>query len=201
MRTIQVEVTGISPLLMHRFGEDARNQVESKTSTALPDSDSARAAEAAAYRLPSGNLFLPAENLAAAMRRGASFHKIGRRSAVAAIRGGVFIRPPRIDMGTDRYEIDARSVVIRATKGRIMRCRPRLDQWKLAFEIEMMASSQPRLDQWKLAFEIDWDDAIIPNAELVRSVLADVGARVGIGDFRPERGGPFGRFVVTRWDH
>lgn len=180
MRSIEVEITGISPLLMHRFGEDARNQMESKTSTALPDSDKARAAEAACYRLESGNLFLPAENMAAALRRGAAFHKIGRRSAVAAFSGGVFVRPMRIDFGTGKYEIDARSVVIRATKGRIIRYRP-------------------RLDQWNLAFKIDWDDAIIPNADLVRAVLGDVGARVGIGDFRPEKGGPFGRFMISSW--
>jgi hypothetical protein len=171
---------GISPLLMHRFGEDARNQIEGKTSTALPDSDSARAAEAACYRLPTGNLYFPAENMAAALRRGAALHKIGRRSAVAAFSGGVFIRPMRIDFRTDKYEVDSRSAVIRATRGRVMRYRP-------------------RLDNWKLKFEIDWDDAIIPNAELVRAVLGDVGARVGIGDFRPERGGPFGRFLISSW--
>jgi len=29
----------------------------------------------------------------------------------------------------------------------------------------------------------------------------DTGQRVGLLDFRPEKKGPFGRFVVTRWDN
>jgi hypothetical protein len=37
------------------------------------------------------------------------------------------------------------------------------------------------------------------SAELVRNLIDDAGSKVGIGDFRPERKGPFGRFKVTSW--
>jgi hypothetical protein len=33
----------------------------------------------------------------------------------------------------------------------------------------------------------------------VRRIIDDAGSRVGLLDFRPERKGPFGRFVVTSW--
>lgn len=31
-------------------------------------------------------------------------------------------------------------------------------------------------------------------------IVDDCGTRVGLLDFRPERKGPFGRFVVTKWE-
>lgn len=34
---------------------------------------------------------------------------------------------------------------------------------------------------------------------LVRSIVDDAGKKIGLGDFRPARKGPFGRFVVKEW--
>jgi len=69
--------------------------------------------------------------------------------------------------------------VIAATKGRIVRHRPRLDQWQLKFEIE-------------------YDPTLLKETQ-VRKIVDDAGCRVGLLDFRPERKGPFGRFTVTNW--
>jgi hypothetical protein len=185
MRTINVEVAALSAILLHRFSEEDRAAVEARSSHATARPSPEDAAERAAYRMPMpngqrGNLCLPAENLLASIRRAASFHKIGRRSATAAFCAGVFVSPDRLDFGTTEYEIDSRPVVIKATQGRVMRHRPKLTNWKLKFRLE-------------------YDDRLIPNAELVRSVVDDAGARVGIGDYRPERRGSFGRFMVTSW--
>ena len=34
----------------------------------------------------------------------------------------------------------------------------------------------------------------------MRAVGADAGKKRGLGDYRPARKGPFGRFVVTKWE-
>lgn len=77
------------------------------------------------------------------------------------------------------FEIDSRPVVIPATKGRIMRHRPRLNAWGSEFFLEV-------------------DESLV-DLTLVHECLSEGGARLGIGDFRPEKGGPFGRFQITSW--
>jgi hypothetical protein len=69
---------------------------------------------------------------------------------------------------------DARSVVVQ--RSRIMRCRPIFNGWSAAFEVV-------------------FDPAVIDRADIVR-ISETCGALVGIGDYRPENGGDFGRFSV-----
>ena len=185
MKTVKVEITGVSPILMHRFSDEDRAQIQAGSSHATARPSPEEAAERAAYRLPPngslGNLYIPAENLLASLRRAAAYHKIGRRSATTAICAGVFISPAALDFGTSDFETDARSVVIPSTKGRVMRFRPRLSSWKLKFIVE-------------------FDEKIIPNEQLVRAIVDDAGSKVGVGDFRPEKRGSFGRFMVSLWE-
>ena len=35
--------------------------------------------------------------------------------------------------------------------------------------------------------------------KLMREILDAAGKRIGLGDFRPARKGPFGKFTVTHW--
>jgi hypothetical protein len=77
------------------------------------------------------------------------------------------------------FEVDARPVTIPATKGRIMRYRPRWDAWKMRFGLE-----------------IDEDMLALDDAQML---LTEGGSSYGIGDFRPEKSGPFGRFVIESW--
>jgi len=74
-------------------------------------------------------------------------------------------------------EVDSRPVVVQ--RARIMRHRARLEDWTLNFDLEI-------------------DETIIPVDQLAE-VIADSGRRAGLGDFRPPKGGPFGRFIVTKW--
>jgi hypothetical protein len=45
---------------------------------------------------------------------------------------------------------------------------------------------------------MDYDDVLLKESEL-RRVVDDAGSRVGLLEFRPEKKGPFGRFIVTEW--
>ncbi len=58
---------------------------------------------------------------------------------------------------------------------------------------------RPRFDDWRLVFTLLIDQEAISVAE-AHSVLNLAGQRIGLGDYRPERGGPFGRFAVTSWE-
>ena len=58
--------------------------------------------------------------------------------------------------------------------------------------------SRPVFKKWQLEFELEIDEMEVPN-DVVKEILEYSGKRVGIGDFRPEKGGSFGRFEVSKW--
>jgi hypothetical protein len=138
-------------------------------------------AEIAAYRHPeTEELYVPGEALARALINGASYVKgKGRASMIKPTAACVRIDPLYLLLGTDEYGIDSRPVRNPSTKGTVVRHRPRLDKWKISFDLE-------------------YDRTLISAAQM-REIIDNTGSRVGLLDFRPERKGPFGRFVVTEW--
>jgi hypothetical protein len=38
------------------------------------------------------------------------------------------------------------------------------------------------------------------SEKIVRQLVDDAGQRIGLGDYRPARKGPFGRFKVVHWE-
>lgn len=170
---VRVEITGISPLLMHSFPMVPIEAIEKKS----PQEQ----AELSAYRVPgTPELYIPAMALQRAFVSAASYSKGKNRASLQKpVAACVLVSPEYVLLGTDKYNIDSRPVVVPATRGRVMRHRPRLDQWSCTFQIEF--------------------DPTLLTADQMRRVVDDCGSRVGLLDFRPERKGPFGRFSVTLW--
>jgi hypothetical protein len=173
-RKIQCEITGTSPLLMHRFPMEEIQALEKKPKE--------ERAEIAAYRDPdTEELYIPGVAFQRCLISAAVYSKgKGRASLQKPVAACVLILPERASLGVKQYSIDSRPVVISATKGRIVRHRPRLDKWSTTSTIE-------------------YDDELLTEQQL-RQVVNDAGSRVGLLDFRPEKKGPFGRFMVTRWE-
>lgn len=171
---IECTLKGTSPLLMHQFPMQPIEGMDKM----LPE----KQAEYAAYRVPGTNeLYVPGIAVQRALVKAAAFSKgKGRATLQKPVAACVLVTPERIGLGVTEYAIDARPVVIAATRGRIVRYRPRLDQWEITFIIE-------------------YDDVLLKESE-IRRVVDDMGSRVGLLDFRPERNGPFGRSVVVKWD-
>ena len=167
-----VSISGISSLLMHRFPLEPIEAIEKKT----PEEQ----AEIAAYRDSDGQLYIPGMALQRAMVSGGTYVKgKGRASLQKPVAACVFVTPEYLVTSPQEYVIDSRAVVVPATKGRIVRHRPRLDEWSVQFQLE-------------------YDDAQITAIQL-REILDKTGSNVGLLDFRPERKGPHGRFQVNSW--
>jgi len=190
MRTIHVEITGINPLLIHRFGEDAQ---AGKTSRKAKQGqvDTRAVALKAANVGPDGVHYISAFAIVNAIGAAGASHKMtGTRksvrfiipSAVRVAALGVDCTIPILLKGKPAmtFEVDSRPVSIPATKGRIMRHRPRYEGWTMRFDLEIQ------------------DDLV--DVALVHQLLAEAGLQIGIGDFRPEKRGPFGSFRVTAWE-
>jgi len=169
---IEVVIAGRTPLLMHAFPMVTIEAEQNRTPQEQADLH--------VYRDPDARLFVPAINIQRALIAGAVYSKgKGRASLQKNAAACVLISPERLLLGTDKYEIDSRPVVIPATKGRIVRHRARFDDWRLTFEVE-------------------YDDVLL-NADQLRRIVDDTGSRVGLLDFRPEKKGMFGRFMIVEW--
>ena len=174
IQTVTCGIKGISALLMHAYPLLAIEGIDKK-----PPQEQA---ELGTYRDPdTKELYVPGIAFQRGLVAAATFSKgKGRASLQKQVAACVMVQPERASLGTNQFTLDSRAVVIPATKGRVIRHRARLDTWACEFQIE-------------------YDDVLLKEAEL-RRVVDDLGLRVGILDFRPERKGPFGRFIVTKWE-
>lgn len=183
---INVTIEGTSPLLMNRFTEEAEMAVSktAKKVTKATKGTPREQAEPKAYKDQDGMLYVPGTNIFACIIEGGKFIKIGKAKATnsksSLIPAAMILEDQICSLHTKDFEVDSRSVVIPATGGRIMAHRPRLDEWRLSFSIDLF-------------------DPDILSPDDVRQIIDDAGKKVGLGDFRPARKGPFGRFCVVSW--
>jgi len=173
MKTVEVTIEGLSALLMNKFPME---KIEAMEKLAIEEQ-----AEHAAHRDPdTGELYIPGVAIYSMLVAAATYSKgRGRATLQKPAAACIIIEPERCSLGVKEYTIDSRPVVISATRGRIMRHRPRLDKWKCSFGLTY--------------------DAMLITAEQMRRIVDDGGSRVGLLDFRPAKKGPFGRFMVTNW--
>jgi hypothetical protein len=174
IKTIEVTIKGTSALLMHAY---PMLEPEKGWEKFAPEEQ----AKIAEYRDPdSGECYVPSVAIQRSLIAGAGYSKgKGRATLAKPVAACVLVTPERCSLGVKVYKVDSRPVVIPATRGRIVRHRPRFDNWQCSFTLE-------------------YDTELLNEAD-VRQVVDDAGKRVGLLDFRPEKKGPFGRFVVTRW--
>jgi len=173
IRKVEVVSEGLSPLLMHRFPMEPIEALEKKT----PQEQ----AEYAAYRIPdTKELYVPGTAIQRALVAAATYSKGKGRSTLQKVAAAcVIVDPEYVSLGTSDYIIDTRPIVVPATKGRVLRHRPRLNKWSITYTIE-------------------YDDTLL-NERQLRQIVDDMGRRVGLLDFRPACKGPFGRSVVISW--
>lgn len=173
--------------MLCRFQE--HNEQEKSSRSVLVNRGTPREqADKATYRTKEGAFYFPGTAISRLLREAGGNHKMrgSRKSAKfvvpAAVRvaeDAVLIRNGDNEALAKDFEVDSRPVVIPATKGRIMAHRPRWDCWSAKFTIVV-------------------NDDILP-VDFVNQLLTEASQQIGIGAFRPEKGGPFGCFLVTKW--
>lgn len=181
---IKIEIKGITPLLCHRFpleaaGSDVVTPVFKGNKRGTPE----EVASVFLYRLEDGSFGFPSVNLVAGLTSAGRFVKSGK-SKVTTSSGSLV--PACVDIGDELLRIEPQewepftnSVVIPSTGGRVIQHRPKFWPWALRFIVA--------LDE-KLFGEV-----------VVKELFEHLGQRVGIGGFRPEKGGRFGRFQIENW--
>lgn len=170
------KIIGTSPLLQNNPANFIGND-----DTALAGKKKYKDDEEARLRLyldGDKNHCHPTESFTKAMVKAVAGKKFGKLFATAVIKGSVFITEPMAVIEdlkgkpAKEYAIDRRPVVV--GKARVLRCRPVWNQWQIRLPLEI-------------------DTAMI-SADHVRESLLLAGRIIGVGDYRPEKGGGFGRF-------
>lgn len=186
MKLVNVEIRGVTPLLINRFTEQSE-QAKSTRRQMVKTVDPREEATKSAYIANDGTFFFNAFAIPACMGNAGSNHKMrgSRKSLRYVVPSAVRLLSDTVtimngDGPAKTFEVDSRPVTIPATKGRIMRHRPRFDCWGAKFQLQ--------IDDNQL--EID----------TAHQLLSEGGQMSGIGDFRPEKRGPFGTFRVTQFE-
>jgi len=179
MNHISFQITGESPLLMHSpAGMRPRTDSLGKKSIPTPDE------EAASYvdRLPDGGLFIRTMGFRMGVLYAATGRRIGKRSAPSVVSAALFttqaqsplVHPESGKAITD-YVVDIQRAVVQ--RQGIMRARPRIDEWAC---------------QVGFAYDADF---LTP--EWISELMVLAGKISGMGDYRPQKKGTFGRYRVA----
>lgn len=184
VKNLTYRVEGLTPLLLHnpRGMVAAVANGPSKTKR-IPAAE--EEAEMAAYRTAEGFLAVPAIAIRNAMITAAGAFKHKTRSWRSFVTH-VQIEPADLltlfdveGKPVSEYEIDVRRCVIKG-RGAILRARPLIKEWTASFTFIVDVSMLPTDEPFKL----------------IKTFLLEAGSRIGIGDYRPEKTGWFGRFTV-----
>lgn len=189
-----VEIKGIRPIIMHSgAGLDPRHpanlekaELTKKKGTNRTESDDARIAELecllALWLDGANNPTIPAAALRANIETGARKLKQGPQVreglVVASIDGFVY--------DTDRYG-DTLEQLGQTTQFRVgvVVQRQRILRTRAMFDMP-----------WSCQFTLDCDDQLVDRSQL-ETWLDIAGRRIGLGDWRPEKSGDYGRFEVV----
>lgn len=177
MRVIKAKIKGVGlGILLHNPA--GMGQSNGKKVIPTPEQE----AKNGCYFMDDGEtLAIPGWNLFRAIVKAAAQFKQGKISMSKIVAGGVSVEPPMLSFGTKQYAIDTRRAVVQ--RAGILRSRPLLKDWSLSFDL--------------LVSEEDVAPQAFPT---LRAIVEDAGRRVGMGDFRVEKSGPFGKFTVESWE-
>ena len=179
MKTVNVEITGISPLLMNSPASMIEDNIEKNVTQKTKAYNLKEDAKKLAYKTSKGELYIPSQAVKACIINASSFKKIGKYAAKSIIAGGVFIVGSEIGLGIKKYDLDIRTAVIQ--RARVVKARPMIKEWKAKFQLK-------------------YNENLIGKSSIVKDLLIEAGQRIGLLDFRPQKMGSFGMFEVTKWE-
>jgi len=189
MKTLELLMTGLSPLLLScdKLADPldpatiAHKELTSKRKKTEDDHILIARSQwnGLMYWDDEIGVYMPTQNIRAALVGGAKLNKLGMQ-----IKRGTLILEEKseLDYGKkltlnqlwDQRFLDRRSVVVSTAR---------------------VICYRPKFLKWSLMFSLHYDENILDENQILQS-FENAGKFIGIGGYRPEKGGTFGRFAV-----
>lgn len=195
-KVVTVNIRGTTPLVVHRFSEKARKQMlesmqKNKNKTAekqdREDKDPEAEFMASRYILQDGSDGFPAVGFKTAVAEAAkgAVDINGKKVFSTEVRKMLFVRPTGYTSTGDQCvhimgECVMRSDIVNVGKGikRVPDLRYRAE-----------------FPEWSTAIEVEFDESMV-SLESMLGLFRRAGKYVGVGEWRPQRGGVMGTFDV-----
>lgn len=186
MKQYNIKITGVTPYMQHRM-DDVKLEQWLKSRGPIYEkydiSDPELIADFHSYFDFDGvakSYFMPSDHLRMSMIEAGKMIKGkvgGATKNMSNVVAAMFeVSPEQIFLpGWSKY--DKRSAVNKNVKARVMVIRPRWDEWSVDFTLS-----------------VD-EDSI--QQEMIERIITYAGKYVGIGSYRPQNKGRFGRFELT----
>lgn len=186
MRKFNVKVKGVTPYMQHRMDDATLQEWEKRRGTIIErdglNDEPERKAAFHAYINANGNYFIPAEHFKQSFIKGGAFvkSKVGNsKKSMKNIVAGMW-RIAEQELPLNKFdEVDTRSAVNKNVKARIIVHRPKWNEWMAEFTLL-----------------IDDDVKNGVTLDIIQSIIGYSGRYLGVGSYRPEHTGEFGRFEV-----
>ena len=183
---IACTVSSRTPLLLNRVTDEAMLAMStgSRKAKAQTSDTPRQQAEKKLHVGKGGKPIIPSPNIFKSIIEGGRFFKLGKNKITtmksslipACVEIEELELPIRSKAG---WEVDSRPVRVPTTGGVIIAHRPIFQDWQLGFTINL--------------------DEEMMSSQLLYEVIEAAGTRIGLGDFRPDRKGPFGKYRITQW--
>jgi hypothetical protein len=171
--SVKTRVVGVRPILQNDLAimEQAEGEVTKKGKVYEPQAE-------ATGRLivnDEGTVCQKASHFEGALIKAATAFKLqGNKTYKDLFRASVFVDPLLIPHENQEWTIDKQYVII--GRARILRCRPRIDNWSVTFDIHVT------------------DDRLAPA--VLKSIFEESGRAIGVGDYRPR----YGLYTIDTWE-
>jgi len=177
MKTFDVSIRGITPLLMNKPPE---YEGDSSISIKNPNIEASKDIKNKIYS-SDGVVYQPATHLRGSLVNAGKDLRVkgkGKATYSKLFASMVMIEPEAIEHKFTDFDVHVVRTVNPNTKGQNMTKRPRLKKWELDFEMIL--------------------DDEIPE-DVAKEALDRAGKYVGIGDWRPSTKGVHGKFQVVKF--
>jgi hypothetical protein len=183
---VRLRGTGTHGILFNRMPDISVLDSPGSGPRATPDSQTPRTiASLHLHRNGSPDPCIPAEMIMASIKGGGKFFRYSGRRMFSTARGSllsgmVSICEPYVKLESpETWSVDSRMAINPNTGTAVVSHRPRFTRWEVEFTMLVNV-------------------ALVPSSK-IRSIIDMAGIAIGLGSYRLERGGPFGKFRVDQW--
>lgn len=194
-----VSVVGLTPLLMNRMTAETLEGIRRKTKKPKTQQRPEKPRDEAApkvYQTEDGRPYWPVENLFSCWVGAGQFVRLDGKRQVSSAKSTVL---PAFLTIEDPVLLLVENPSEPAERWRSAEWEVDMRQGRNPNGGEAVCLVRPRFDKWGFRVSILVDTAEV-GINIAREVVEQGGKRMGLGDFRPQKRGPFGKYSIVRWD-